>query len=362
MVLSGGLLAGAAGATASARPGESRVTPPAAVDDRPNEPILLRADPVLTELVAEVTAKSPAIASAREATVTQPLDARRQDARLNRVRLSVTAAVRRAFSRLLLARETLRLVDEQRENLIEIEKVTRSMYEAGRASQLDLLRAQTEVTRIEQARLGEEGSAAMSQGELNRLLGRPMGTPVPETEGLAPIAGRPVVLPDLLKLLALGDSVCPELLLANLAIERSRAAVDLARRRRLPEMLEKEARVRSEEAAREDLRLRIRVATERAYGGMSVALRRVNGFVNGILVQDQLAVEAAMSSYRTGRVSFLSVLEAHSTRFADQRSMFELFADALTKEANLYEFLPGDADGVSRAAAPQFAPPIAAPM
>jgi len=221
---------------------------------------------------------------------------------------------------------------------------------------------------------------------------------VPETEGLAPIADRPVVLPELLKLLALGESVCPELLSANLAVDRSRAAIDLAKRSRLPDFVgtarymqetheaswwggifgvsiplndprkqrqavaEKKARLRSEEAAREDLQLRLRAATERAYGGMSVALRRADSYAHGILVQDQLAVEAAMVSYRTGSVPFVSVLEAHATQFADQRSLFELLADAVSKEASLYEFSPGDADAAPRAADSPFAPAMPASM
>jgi cobalt-zinc-cadmium efflux system outer membrane protein len=418
------------------------------------EPTLLSADPILAALVIDAMASNPAIASARESadaagtrppqvsalpdpvasigllnsgrpwpssgserlvegTVVQPfpfpgklalagkiagLEARRQDAWVARVRLSVTAAVRRAYARLLLARENLRFVDEQRGNWIQIEEVTRARYKAGKGALLDLLRAQTEVTRADQARLGEEARAASSQAELNRLLGRPMGTPVPETEGLAPIADRPVVLPELLKLLALGESVCPELLSANLAVERSRAAVDLAKRNRLPDFVgtarymqepheaswwggifgvsiplnaprkqrlavaEKEARLRSEEAARVDIRLRLRAATERAYGGLLVALRRADSYAHGILVQDQLAVEAAMASYGTGSVPFVSVLEAYATRFADQRSLFELLADAVAKEASLYEFSPGDADAAPRAADSPFAPAIPASM
>ena len=418
------------------------------------DPTLLSADPILAALVIEAMESNPAIASAREsadaagtrppqvsalpdpvasigllnsgrpwpssgadrlveATVVQPfpfpgklalagkiagLEARRRDAWVARVRLSVTAAVRRAYARLLLAREILRFVDEQRGNWIQIEEVTRARYKAGKGALLDLLRAQTEVTRADQARLGEEARAASSQAELNRLLGRPMGTPVPETEGLAPIADRPVVLPELLKLLALGESVCPELLSANLAVDRSRAAIDLAKRSRLPDFVgtarymqetheaswwggifgvsiplndprkqrqavaEKKARLRSEEAAREDLQLRLRAATERAYGGMSVALRRADSYAHGILVQDQFAVEAAMVSYRTGSVPFVSVLEAHATQFADQRSLFELLADAVSKEASLYEFSPGDADAAPRAADSPFAPAMPASM
>jgi cobalt-zinc-cadmium efflux system outer membrane protein len=454
VILSGGLLASGAAAVSPSRPDESRTAPPAPDEGSTPEPTLLSADPILAALVVEAMASNPAIASARgsadaagtrppqvsalpdpvasisllnsgrpwpssgserlvEATVVQPfpfpgklalagkiagLEARRQDAWVARVRLSVTAAVRRAYARLLVARENLRVVDEQRWNWIAIEEVTRARYKAGMGALLDLLRAQTEVTRVEQARFGEEARATSSQAELNRLLGRPMGTPVPETEGLAPIADRPVVLPELLKLLALGESVCPELLSANLAVDRSRAAIDLAKRSRLPDFVgtarymqetheaswwggifgvsiplndprkqrqavaEKKARLRSEEAAREDLQLRLRAATERAYGGMSVALRRADCYAHGILVQDQLAVEAAMVSYRTGSVPFVSVLEAHATQFADQRSLFELLADAVSKEASLYEFSPGDADAAPRAADSPFAPAMPASM
>jgi outer membrane protein TolC len=57
-----------------------------------------------------------------------------------------------------------------------------------------------------------------------------------------------------------------------------------------------------------------------------------------LLVQDRLAVDAALASYRTGSVPFVTVLEALSTTFNDRRGAVARLADLLRAEADLREF------------------------
>jgi outer membrane protein TolC len=68
-----------------------------------------------------------------------------------------------------------------------------------------------------------------------------------------------------------------------------------------------------------------------------------------LLVQDRLAVDAALTSYRTGSVPFVTVLEALSTRFTDRRGAVARLADLLRAEADLREF---SLDGGPSSAAP----------
>jgi outer membrane protein TolC len=56
-----------------------------------------------------------------------------------------------------------------------------------------------------------------------------------------------------------------------------------------------------------------------------------------LLVQDRLAVEAALSSYRTGSVPFVTVLEALSTSFTDRRGAVARVADLFRADADLHE-------------------------
>jgi hypothetical protein len=58
----------------------------------------------------------------------------------------------------------------------------------------------------------------------------------------------------------------------------------------------------------------------------------------GILVQDQLSVDAALASYRTGSVPFVTVLEALGTYFGDRRAALLRLANLIRAEADLEEF------------------------
>ena len=58
----------------------------------------------------------------------------------------------------------------------------------------------------------------------------------------------------------------------------------------------------------------------------------------GILVQDRLSVDAALASYRTGSVPFVSVLEALGTFFSDRRAAVSRLASLIRAEADLHEF------------------------
>jgi cobalt-zinc-cadmium efflux system outer membrane protein len=71
-----------------------------------------------------------------------------------------------------------------------------------------------------------------------------------------------------------------------------------------------------------------------------------------LLVQDRLAVDAALASYRTGSVPFVTVLEALSTTFGDRRGAVARQADLLRADADLREFSL-DASSAS-AAMPKF--------
>ena len=58
---------------------------------------------------------------------------------------------------------------------------------------------------------------------------------------------------------------------------------------------------------------------------------------DALLVQDRLSVDAALASYRTGGVPFVTVLEALNTSFTDRRSAVARLADLLRADADLRE-------------------------
>ena len=152
--------------------------------------------------------------------------ARQVEPALARARLALEGAVRRAYYGLLLARELQALTAAQRELLQQIEVVARARYAVGQGAQPDVLRVQTEVTRIEQRVIEQATEAEVRLAEINRLLARPLDTPLESTARLAlsPL-GTPAD-----EMLDQARAISPELRSAALAIETSTAAAAVARR------------------------------------------------------------------------------------------------------------------------------------
>ena len=111
--------------------------------------------------------------------------ARQAEPALARARLALEGAVRRAYYGLLLARELQALTADQRELLQQVEVVARARYAVGQGAQPDVLRVQTEVTRIEQRVIEQAAEAEVRLAEVNRLLARPLDTPLETTARLA---------------------------------------------------------------------------------------------------------------------------------------------------------------------------------
>ncbi|MBK9968054.1 MAG: TolC family protein [Holophagales bacterium] len=162
-------------------------------------------------------------------------DAERAGTVPQRVVLTIGASVRRAYADLLEAREALRLVDEQAETWKGIEEVTRGRYAAGLASQQDVLRAQSERTRLLQERRREEAAELTALSELRQLLFRPPDAPIPTEQRLTP--GRLVTIPSSAETLARAVDETPELKEIALVRERSELSVDLARRNLRPDFV-----------------------------------------------------------------------------------------------------------------------------
>jgi cobalt-zinc-cadmium efflux system outer membrane protein len=269
--------------------------------------------------------------------------------RVERARLTVTAAVKRAFWNLALARETLGLLEEQHGIWENAEAVARSRYVVGQGAQQDVLRAQVEITRYEQQRAEQEAEVAVRGAELNRLLNRAAEAQPPATPRLL-LRPRPGELP---ALWAEAEARSPELRSAGVARERETLAVQLARKEFRPDLTVQaaymnrggldpmwqagvsfnlpvrkaarrsavaEAEARGRSAARQEdavrAQLRYRTQERRAQLHAAEALSRL--YAEGVVPQARLAYEAALASYETGKVPFLSVLEALSSLYADR--------------------------------------------
>ena len=299
-------------------------------------------------------------------------DAERSATRPERVALALEASVRRGYATLLEARENVRLVDEQTGTWREIEEVIRARYSAGMGTQQDVLRAQSERTRLLQQRRKDEAAEESALVELRRLLFRLQDAPVPTERRLVP--GEPLDAPQADEFLKKSLEATPELRDAAIGKERSRLAEELARRNLRPDFVASagymnrgslplmwsagvgvsvplwagrkqrplivEARSLFDAASATEASLR-RLALARTEERL-IRIRQLGDESRldseALLIQDRLAVDAALASYRTGSVPFVTVLEALSTNFTDRRGAIARLADLLRADADLREF------------------------
>jgi outer membrane protein TolC len=290
------------------------------------------------------------------------LDAGSASAQVRRARLSAEADVRRAYLGLLLARDRLALLERLDALWRESAGMTRILYEAGKGPQSDVLRADLELRRLEQRRIGLEGEATRGLQSLNRLCGHPLDTPLVTTTRVRDLPA-PATL-DATFSAERAASRSPELDAARLETTRAERSVALARsdyypdvtvgaglmvRGQIPPMwlvtvgvpvpiwagdrqsrAVREARA-WESAAHKDVTTFeqvVRLRSEERHTTFSTLLRTLDVYDRGLLVQSEATAESTLSQYKVGKVTFASVLDANAGLIADHEGYLEAVAAA----------------------------------
>ncbi|HZM49525.1 MAG TPA: TolC family protein [Vicinamibacteria bacterium] len=285
-----------------------------------------------------------------------------------RARLSVAGSVRRAYYGLLEARAIAALTHEQADVWRQIEGVARARYAVGQGNQQDVLRTQVELTRVGQVLAEQAAEAAVRVAEINRLLARSIATPLETSAILAPAEPAAGLEAELARLVALS----PERAAAAIALERARLAVLLAKKegrpdfgvqagymnrggldpmwqggvsvtlplnrtRRASAVAEAEALVAAAQARLSAVELQLGLRTEERLAQLAAAREMAALYREGIVPQDRMSVEAAVASYETGRVPFVTVLEALTTLYGDRVTLVRLVAGQSRLRASLDE-------------------------
>lgn len=259
---------------------------------------------------------------------------------IERVRLEVTAAVKRAYADLYRFDQTAMFLRETKTTLESLAEAARRRYEVGEGIQESVLKAQTEILRLdaELARVAQDRRAA--EIRLNATVGRPgdisigPATSIPEaalspdTESLAEeaVANSPAVA-------ALQEAVLREqagVHLANLDLKPdflwsasyyNRDGLDsmvagmfglrlpiFRDRKQRQALLQKESELL---AARQDL-TEIQIQTRASVRDLIARIQRTDRlrmlFGQGVIPQARAALESAQSAYGVGRLGFLDIL------------------------------------------------------
>jgi outer membrane protein, heavy metal efflux system len=267
-------------------------------------------------------------------------EAQRAGKEVELARLEVAAAVKSAFADLYRIDRTAGILDETHAVMVSLADAARRRYEVGEGIQESVLKAQTEILRLEaeQARVLQDRRAA--EIRLNAAIGRTADTPIGSATHL-PEAALPTEGVDLAEAAVTGS---PEIGSLQAAVRRGESGVELARLNLKPDFIwsasyqnrggfdpmimgmfgvrlpihrerkEAEAVLQKEselQAARHDLaglEVRIRSTVRELISRAQRADRLLALFEQGVIPQAESTFESAGTSYRVGRLGLLDVL------------------------------------------------------
>ena len=268
---------------------------------------------------------------------------------INRVRRDVKLA----YFDLALAIESARITANNRQVLDQLAQIAQTRYIVGQATQADVLKAQTELSKMSDELIKLERERRNMEAELDKTLGRAANRPTPVP-----------VLPELwegsLKLDTLretGLTKRPQLRALETTVTRNDKAIDLARKDYYPDfdirfsygqrdkttMGERrddmisltvainlpiwgsskqgpkvaEAVAMREQSARmlEAQRNELLSMLKQQVAAADQSLRSARLYETTVLVQSRLAVESALAAYKVNRVDFLTLLDSQMTVF-----------------------------------------------
>ena len=284
-------------------------------------------------------------------------------AAVERIQLTTTAAVERAYVDLLLVRARLELQLRIEDLSHQAEEYARIRYETGQGSQSDFLRAQLQSNRLDQRRWALEAEEQTRLAALNRLRGNDSDDPIPTTLNLIALADPDTLTfhdaiadaeqrsPDLAAATALADAASTEIGLARKDYypDFTTSAGIMPRgggfptmwtlgvsfnlplwsaRKQKPAVAEARARYSAAtsevEAIRRTLQQR---ATERV--ALANSLAKSNRlYRSGLITQSDATVTSTLAQFRVGNTSFVSVLESITGYLSDYEGLLQSIAES----------------------------------
>ena len=269
--------------------------------------------------------------------------------------LSVVSRLKQAYYRRAYAFAAVDVLDRNLELLRKFLRITEARYAVGKAAQQDVFKAQTQISVLETRRLQLDREERVREAEINSLVNRRPGSPLPRPSDL-----RPVPVPATLEeLYAAARENSPMLRRDEKMIQRAEVAVNMARKEyypdfslnggyynmgRMPDMYmfradfkiplyffrkqrpavteQSQALLQSRktyEATNQSLHFRI----QDDYLMTQTSEQLVRLYGQTVIPQASLALESSLSSYETGSVDFLTVLMNHITVVEYEMNYYE---------------------------------------
>jgi outer membrane protein TolC len=297
------------------------------------------------------------------------------------MRLQLVESARTAFYDYYLVGRALEVNEQSIQLLTRFRKNAQLRYKAGLVAQQDILQAEVEIGRERQRRLTLERMQEVAVARINTLLNRVPDLPLPgpprelKVEDALPDAGllRQTALARRPDLQAVANRIAAEEAalalahkefypdlepffmydrfmgnnaqskdLATMVGVKLNLPVRLARRRGA--VAEAEARVSQRRAELDKLTNQVNFEVQQAFAQVRESLRTVRLYEQTILPSAESNVEAGESAYQTGKIPFLSLIEAQRNRVMLLDRYYEAIADYFRRRATL-ERVTGLADG-----------------
>jgi outer membrane protein, heavy metal efflux system len=274
----------------------------------------------------------------------------------------VRAAAAMAFYEIYQADRQLAVMEETLDWLRQFEQAAIAMYSVGGGRQSDVLRAGVEVARMQAdlARMRAMRTAAAAR--LNAVLDRPTDTPVPAVS----FAALPRDLPPAEELQGWAEQSRPMLERGRIGVEQARTREALARRELWPDLTvgvqygqrpaemgtermgslmlgfsvpvfagQRQVQMRREAAAMEQMARAdltgMRAGVSARIGELLAELDRARTLASlyrtEVLPQAEANVSSAFSSYRVGRVDFMTLVDAQMTLNQYNQELYALLAE-----------------------------------
>ena len=253
----------------------------------------------------------------------------------------VAAMLKQAYYDLWQAQRERHLNQQTQMLMQQFVEVATAKYEAGKSSQVDLLKAKTELSKLQEAEIDVSRSVEKARAEMKLQIGRDV-----DVEGAVPM---PVMAFDLETAQKLAAERRPELLAVRHGeMPSAKASLDLAKREYLPDFqfrvearqyngrsgiqeydtgvfmnfpwlnpgkrnaAIREARLGVERTQfdYEAMKRRTEADVKKLFDGMETMHHHYNLFADKLIPQQRAAVEAARASYETDKASFLDLLDA----------------------------------------------------
>ena len=255
----------------------------------------------------------------------------------------VVMLVKENYFDLYGVQQTISITRREEEVLQRLAKITTTMYSTGERSQQDVIKAQTEITMLQQKLLELDQQEATLQAKLNLLLNRRADAPL----GLTVTAPRDEFAPKSAQLFALAEKTRAEIKGAEAQVQRNQAERDLMKKEFWPDyrlgveyrafrpsadpdmvmftigfdlpiwqskykagVREAEKMIESSQAALEAAVRQTSFDVQDAWFKLQTARRTLDLYRKTLIPQAELRFQASDASYRTGKTDFMDLLES----------------------------------------------------